>query len=185
MDTNKLRPGHKVIIDGDPYVVLTFQLRQQPRLATKIITKLRNLLTGGVIERTFTGGDNIPDADITMTDAKYLYSDGESFYFMDNETFEQFEFSKEKIGDYADFLKEDTDVYIMRFNGEPINVDLPPTMALEVTATEPGVKGDTATGGTKPATLETGVTVNVPLFIEIGEMIIVNTQTREYKERAK
>jgi elongation factor P len=185
MDASKLRPGHKVLIDGDPYIVSTYQLRQQPRLATKVITKLKNLINGSVIERTFTGGDNVEEADITSKPAKYLYNDGESYHFMDNESFEQFEFNKDKLGDTTEFLKEDTDVYIMRFNDDPVNVDLPPTLVLEVTQTEPGVKGDTATGGSKPATLETGVTVQVPLFIEIGDKIVVNTATKEYRERAK
>lgn len=185
MDASKLRPGNKILVDDQPYIVLTFQLRQQPRLATKIITKLKNLLTGGVIERTYTGGDSVSEADITTTGAKYLYNDGANFYFMDNESFEQFEFSAAKIGDTADFLVEDTDVYVMRFNDEPVNVDLPATLVLTIKETEPGVKGDTATGGSKTATLETGAVIQVPLFIEPGDRVVVNTATREYKERAK
>lgn len=185
MDANKLRPGHKVMIENDPYVVVSFSLRQQPRLATKIITKLKNLITGNVIERTFTGGDSVSEADIAVAESQYLYSDSQYYHFMDSTTFEQFEFDKEKVGDAADFLKEGEVAYIMRFNDIPINIDLPPTVILEVAETEPGVRGDTATGGTKPAKLETGVTVNVPLFINIGDKIVISTASREYKERVK
>jgi elongation factor P len=183
MDANKLRFGHKVLIDGQPYIVLMATLRQQPRLASKMITKMKNLLTGSIIERTFTGGDKIDEADITTTPAKYLYNDGSSFYFMDNETFEQFEFTADKIGDSKDFLIEDTDVYVMRFNGNPVDIDLPPTVTMEVVETEPGVRGDTAQGGSKPAKLATGLMVNVPLFINEGDKIVINTETREYRER--
>ena len=125
------------------------------------------------------------EADVSSTAAKYLYADGETHHFMDNETFEQFEFTAEKLGDTVDFLKEDTDVYIMRFNDEPINVDLPATLILTVAEADPGVKGDTAQGGSKSATLETGITIQVPLFIEPGDKVVVNTATKEYKERVK
>lgn len=184
MDANKLRTGHKVLIDDQPYIVVDYSFRQQPRLASKMITKLRNLLTGGVIEKTFTGGDNVPDADVTTSRAQYLYQDGENYVFMDNETYEQFEFSKSKLGEIVDFLKDDMEVSIMKFNDQPINVDLPITVDLEVIETEPGVKGDTATGGSKSAKLETGVVITVPLFINIGDIITVNTAAREYKGRA-
>lgn len=185
MDASKLRPGHRIVFEGQPYTVVSSQLRQQPRLATKMIVKLKHLITGAVVEHTWTGGDHIVEADVENVAAKYLYNDGENYVFMDNATFEQFEFSKAKIGDSVDFLKDDADVYVMRYNGEPINIDLPPTVQLKVIEAEPGVKGDSATGKMKQAKLETGVTIQVPLFIEEGEEIIVNTQTREYRERVK
>lgn len=185
MDASKVRPGHRIIFDGQPYIVVTAQLRQQPRLATKMIVKMKHLITGNVVENTYTGGDNVNEADIENVGAKYLYRDGAGYVFMDNETFEQFEFSAEKIGESVRFLKEDADVYIMKYNGEPVNIDLPPTVILKVTEAEPGVKGDSATGKLKKAKLETGAEIMVPLFIEEGEDIVVNTQTGEYRERAK
>lgn len=185
MDANKLRVGHKVMIDDQPYIVVSVLLRQQPRLATKMITKMKHLITGAVMEKTFTGGDNVPEADVANMKAQYLYSDGENFYFMINDTFEQVEFSKEKIGDLASFLIEGVEVSIMQWNGNPINIDMPPSVTLLVTEAEPGVKGDSATGRMKKATLETGVIVDVPLFIEAGERIVVDPLTGEYKSREK
>lgn len=185
MDANKLRPGHRIIYEGQPCVVLTAQLRQQPRLATKIITKLRNLMTGATAEKVYTSGENVEEAMIENASVKYLYNDGDLFYFMDNESFEQFELPKEKVADTADFLVEDADVSLMRFEGQILSIDVPPTMAFTVVQTDPGVKGDTAQGGSKPATLNTGIVIQVPLFIKEGEKILINTLTREYKERVK
>jgi len=186
MDANKLRPGNKVLIDDQPYVVVNALQRQQPRLASKMITKMKNLITGATMERTFTGSDNVKEADITNSVATYLYSTGDVYHFMEDETFEQFEFSKDQLGDDVNFLVEDVQVQIMKFNNNPINIQLPPTVALKVVETPPGVKGDTASGGgTKPATLNSGATVNVPLFINIDDEIVVNVSTREYKERVK
>jgi elongation factor P len=185
MDSNKLRAGHKILIDNQPYIVVQYILRQQPRLAAKVITKLKNLLTGTTMEKTFTSGDNIEEADITTIKAQYLYNDGETYYFMDNTSFEQFEFSGEKLGHSTNFLIDNMEVSIMKFNDMPINVELPPTITVTITHAEPGVKGDTATGGTKPATIETGVTVLVPLFINTGDKIVINTESGEYRERAK
>lgn len=185
MEAAKLRTGHKVIIDGAPYVVLEYQLKKVARGGAKVETKMKNLVSGGSINKTFDSGYKLEEADIQNVMSKYLYSDGTSYFFMENESFEQHEFPAEKLGDTIDFLKEDLDVYLMLWNGNPINVDLPPTMAIEVVQTDPGVKGDTAAGASKPATLETGLVINVPLFINPGDKVIVNTSTKEYKERAK
>ena len=185
MDANKLRNGHKMLLNDEPYLVLTYTLRAVSRGSGKMIGKLKNLISGTTLEKTYMSTDKVDEADITESNAQYLYSDNGNFVFMDNESFEQFEFSAEKLGDLCDFLKDDMEVMIMRFNGNPINVELPPTIELEVTETTPGVKGDTATGGTKPATLETGVVVSVPLFINEGDKVVVNTMTKEYKERVK
>lgn len=185
MDAGKLRTGHKVILDDAPFIVMEYQLKKVARGGAKVETKMRNLLTGGTINKTFDSGFSLEEADIQNVASKYLYSDGTNYIFMENESFEQHEFPIDKLGDTVDFLKEDLDVYLMLWNGQPINVDLPPTMVLEVKQTDPGVKGDTATGGTKPATMETGVVITVPLFIATGEKIVVNTVTREYKERYK
>jgi len=185
MEAGKLRNGNKVLMEGQPYIVVQYMLRPQSRGAAKMITKMKNLITGAVIEKTFPSSENLEEADVSLSRSQYLYSDGDNFIFMDNETFEQFEFLKDKLGDLVNFLKDGMDVSIMKFNGNPINVELPPTITLEVTATEPGVRGDTATGGTKPATLETGFVLSVPLFINQGDKIVVNTVTGEYRERAK
>jgi elongation factor P len=184
MDANKLRNGHKVLIENEPFLVVKYMLRPQSRGSAKMITKLKNLITGAVIEKTFMSGENLEEADISKNSAQYLYQDGDNFVFMDNLTYEQFEFSRDKLGDIVNFLKDDMEVDLMKFNGNPINVDLPPNISLEVTETEPGLKGDTASGGTKNAVLETGVNLQVPLFIKKGDKIIVNTMTGEYKERA-
>ena len=185
MDAGKIRAGHKLLINGEPYIVVDYSLRQQPRLAAKMITKMRNLITGGTIEKTFNSGETLEEADITQSKAQYLYNDGENYVFMDNDTFEQFEFSEAKLGSQVRFIQDGMEVTIMKFNGNPINVELPPTVVLEVTETEPGVKGDTATGGSKPATLESGAVINVPLFINVGDKLVVNTISGEYRERAK
>lgn len=185
MEASKLRAGTTILLDSEPYQVVTYLLRPNSRGAAKMVTKLKNLLTGSTVEKTFGSGDVLDDADISKARAQYLYKDGENYIFMDNDTYEQFEFSTEKIGDDKDFLIDNMEVNVMKFNENPINIELPATVILEVTETYPGVKGDTATGGTKPATLETGVVISVPLFVNQGEKIVVNTMTREYRERAK
>lgn len=185
MEASKLRTGVAILLEGQPYQVVTYMLRPNSRGAAKMVTKLKNLLTGSTVEKTFGSGDVLDDADIAKARAQYLYNDGTNYIFMDNDTYEQFEFSSEKIGDDKDFLVDNMEVNVMKFNDNPINIELPPTITLEIVQTDPGVRGDTATGGTKPATLETGVVVAVPLFVNQGEKIVVNTLTREYKERAK
>ena len=185
MEAAKLRTGHKVLVEDFPYIVVEYQLKKVARGGAKVETKLKNLVTGGSINRTFDSGYKLEEADIQNVASKYLHSDGTNYMFMENESFEQHEFPGDKLGDTVDFLREDLDVFLMLWNGNPINVDLPPTMVMEVAQTDPGVKGDTATGGTKPATMETGVVITVPLFITTGEKIVVNTATKEYKERAK
>lgn len=185
MEASKLRAGVAILLEGQPYQVVTYMLRPNSRGAAKMVTKLKNLLTGSTVEKTFGSGDVLDDADIAKARAQYLYNDGTHYIFMDNDTYEQFEFSSEKIGDDKDFLVDNMEVNVMKFNDNPINIELPPTITLEIVQTDPGVRGDTATGGTKPATLETGVVVAVPLFVNQGEKIVVNTLTREYKERAK
>ena len=185
MDAGKLRTGHKILVEGQPYIVVDYQLKKVARGGAKVETKMKNLVTGGTINKTFDSGFSLEEADIENVASKFLYSDGSTFFFMENESFEQHEFPVEKLGGTVDFLTEDLDVYLMLWNGQPINVDVPATMVMEVVQTDPGVKGDTATGGSKPATFSTGLTIQVPLFIARGEKIVVNTQTREYKERAK
>jgi elongation factor P len=180
----ELRPGMVIIVDGDPYVIAAAQHSKQARQGGVCKTKIKNLLTGSMVNKSFQGNDKLEPADVTYGKAQFLYSDGEAFNFMDNESFEQFALDNETIGDQANYLVDGTDVDIQYFEGKPISVMIPPKMDLEVTHTDPGVKGDTASGGSKPATLETGYVLQVPLFINIGEKIRVNTQSGEYVERA-
>lgn len=146
--------------------------------------KLRNLLTGKVVEYSAKSGESFEQADITKHKVQYLYADHAGAHFMNNETFETVDIPKELSDDKIGYLKEGTDVNLVYFDGKPISIELPIKVELEVKSTPPGIKGDTATGGTKPATLETGLVVNVPLFIREGDRVRVNTETGEYVERA-
>ncbi len=185
MDSNQLRSGHKVMVNGEPHEVVEYTLRQQPRLAAKMITKMRNLLTGNTVEKTFTSGEDVPVADIEVKKAQFLYKSGDEYSFMDDVSFEQFEFGNSIIGEKSKFLIEGMEVFIMFWEERPISIQLPPVVALKIIETEPGVRGDTATGGTKPAITETGLSLRVPLFVNIDDRIVVNTDTGEYRERAK
>lgn len=147
-------------------------------------TKLRNLITGNSLDKTFLAGESFEFADIERRKCQYLYSDGSSAHFMDNESFEQFELDAQNIEGVLRYLKDDTEVYVTLYEERPIGVQPPAKVTLAVTETVPGVKGDTAQGGTKPATLETGITINVPLFVKEEDGIVVNTETGEYVSRA-
>jgi|SRR6185295_10244718 len=185
MESQKLRTGAKIVVEGDPYIVMTYMHKQAPRAVGKMVIKMKNLLTGGMIEKTYNSGDDVPDADITMSQAQFLYANGSTYTFMDMQSYEQFEFDAKKLGEVTDYLTEGLEVWVMSWNGTPINIEPPATVALKVTETEPGVRGDTASGGSKPATLETGLVVQVPFFINVGDMLTINTTSGEYKERAK
>lgn len=180
----ELRVGTAIQLEGKPYVVTYYYHSKQARGGGIVKVKLKNLIDGANIERTFQGNDKIDKADVGYSKAQYLYGDGSSFHFMDSNSYEQFELNEELIGDNKYYLIEGEEVDIQNFDGKPINVMVPPKINLTVTQTEPGVKGDTASGGSKPATTNTGLVVQVPLFIKEGEKIRVNTQTGEYCERA-
>lgn len=180
---NDLRVGTAVQLDGAPYIVLSSQHSKMGRGGGIQRTTLKNLLTGGTIQKTFQGNDKIEPADVSYTRAQYIYSDNDSFFFMDNNNYEQFPLPKENIGDLALFMVEGQMVDVQNINGNPANVKLLPKVNLKVVETDPGVKGDTASGGTKPAKLETGLTVQVPLFIDIGDTVRVNTESGVYVER--
>ncbi|MFY9662091.1 MAG: elongation factor P [Terriglobales bacterium] len=152
---------------------------------TLVRLKMRNLLTRAVFDKTFKAGDRFKEPDLDMVPASYLYSDGTGFHFMDQESFETYTLSSEMIGDAVDFLVEGTIIQLHRYNGNPIGLQLPPHVELHVTYTEPGVRGDTSSGSvTKPAKLETGIEIRVPLFIKEGETVKVSTETREFAGRA-
>ena len=183
IDTSRFRNGLKVEIDGSPFVMIYFQHVKPGKGGAFVRTKVKNLLTGKVLERTFRSGEKLEEADIEERTMQYLYLDGEELIFTDNTTYDQMPLSNEVVGDARQFLKENTDVGVLFWRGKPVNIELPPFIEALVTHCDPGLKGDTASNVTKPATLETGARVNVPLFIKEGETIRVDTRTGEYSER--
>ncbi|OIP82070.1 elongation factor P [Candidatus Peregrinibacteria bacterium CG22_combo_CG10-13_8_21_14_all_44_10] len=180
----QLKPGVTIKMDGHPYVVLQATFSKQARGGGTNNTKLKNLISGSIIQKTFQGSDQLEQAEVGYSRAQYLYSTGGEYHFMDSNTFEQFAFTEDDLGDAVNYLLDGTDVDIQRYEDKPIGVRLPPKVDLKVIQADPGVKGDTASGGRKPAKLETGLTVQVPLFISEGDKIRVNTETGEYVERA-
>ena len=171
-------------MDGQVLQVIEFQLVKPGKGAAFVRTKLKNVITGAVTERTFNPTDKFENAIVERKEMQYLYNDGDLYYFMDMETFEQLPINKDKLGDSFKFVKENEMCKIVSYKGNVFAVEPPMFVVLEVTDTEPGFKGDTATGTTKPATLETGATIKVPLFIDIGTKIKIDTRTGEYLERA-
>lgn len=182
--TAEFRRGLKIEIDGKPYTIVEFQHVKPGKGGAFVRTKLKNLETGQVLEQTFRSGAKVDIPDLEENNVQYLYQDGDNYVFMDNDTYDQLFIDQEYLGDAVNYLKANIEAKVLFFNGKPIGVDLPITVELEVTETEPGVKGDTATGASKNATLETGLVVQVPLFIEQGEMLKIDTRTGEYLERA-
>jgi len=183
--TNEFRGGLKVMLDGDPCSILENEFVKPGKGQAFNRVKLRNLKTGRVWERTFKSGDSLEGADVTDRNMEYLYSDGEFYHFMEPESFEQFAADKATVGDAAQWLKEQDVCIVTLYNGAPLAVTPPNHVVLEITQTDPGLKGDTAQGGTKPATLSTGAVVKVPLFLSEGDVVRVDTRTGEYLGRAK
>lgn len=179
----EIRVGLALDINGQPYQVLWADFMRTAQRKPVMRTKMRNLITGQVLEQTFKPGDKLTEADLERNKANFMYREGETFNFMDNDTFEQFTFTKEQIGEISNYVKEGSDVDILKYNGKPVSVSLPPKADLLVTEAPPGVKGDSASNVFKQVTVETGYQVNVPLFIKEGDMIRVNTGTGEYVER--
>ena len=171
-------------MEGQVLQVIEFQHVKPGKGAAFVRTKLKNVITGAVTERTFNPTDKFENAIVERKEMQYLYNDGDLYYFMDMETFEQLPINKDKLGDSFKFVKENEMCKIVSYKGNVFAVEPPMFVVLEVTDTEPGFKGDTATGTTKPATLETGATIKVPLFIDIGTKIKIDTRTGEYLERA-
>ncbi|MDD3401131.1 MAG: elongation factor P [Eubacteriales bacterium] len=177
------RKGVTVEIDGNVWNIADFQHVKPGKGAAFVRTRLKNVMTGAVLERTFSPTDKYPRAIIETKDMQYLYSDGELYYFMDTETYEQIPLNHDQVEDAINFIMENDPVKVRFFKGNPFSVEPPNFVELTVTETEPGFKGDTATGTTKPATLETGYKINVPLFVNEGDRIRVDTRTGEYMER--
>nr|WP_281743409.1 elongation factor P [Tepidanaerobacter syntrophicus] len=183
ISTNDLRTGVTVEIDGEVYTVVDFQHVKPGKGAAFVRTKIKNVKTGQVFEKTFRAGEKLNRAIIERKNMQYLYSEGDVYHFMDTKTFEQVPLTKDQLGDAVNYLKENMEVVVTFYDGAPIGVEMPTFVELTVTQTEPGFKGDTATGGSKPATLETGAVVQVPLFIEIGDVVRIDTRTGEYLSR--
>lgn len=183
--TNEFKPGLKVMLEQDPASILENEYVKPGKGQAFNRVKFRNLKTGRVIERTLKSGDSLPAADVVDIEAQYLYNDGEQWHFMASDTFEQYTADANVVIDAKQWLKEQDTCMITLWNGYPLTVMPPNTVTLKVAETDPGLKGDTSGGGGKPATLETGAVVRVPLFIQIGELIRVDTRTGEYLSRAK
>ncbi len=178
------RNGVTFELDGNVVQVIEFQHVKPGKGAAFVRTKYKNVITGAVVERSFNPTDKYPTAYIERKDMQYLYSDGDLYYFMDMETYEQQPIDKSKLGPAFQFVKENMEVKVLSYKGNVFGVEPPNFVELEVTETDPGFKGDTATNATKPATLETGAEIKVPLFINQGDMIRIDTRTGEYMERA-
>jgi elongation factor P len=182
-DTSQFRNGLKLELDGQPYTITYFQHVKPGKGGAFVRTKIKNLLNGRTIDRTFRSGEKAEEADIEEKTMQYLYHDGENLVFMDQKTYDQIPISPEVIGDSMDFMMENMNVDVLFWKGDPVNVQLPNYIEAKVTQSDPGVKGDTSSGALKPATLECGATINVPLFIKEGDVLRVDTRTREYSER--
>ena len=184
-NTNEFKAGLKVILDGEPYAILENEFVKPGKGQAFNRVKFRNLTSGRVIDRTFKSGESLEAADVMDIAMQYLYTDGEHWHFMALDTFEQYAASKAAVGDAAQWLKDQDRCEVTLFNGEPLSVTPPNFVELKITQTDPGVRGDTASGGTKSAILETGAVVKVPLFIEEGETLKIDTRTGEYVSRVK
>ncbi|MBQ4307063.1 MAG: elongation factor P [Lachnospiraceae bacterium] len=184
ISASEFRNGVTLEIDGQVYQIVEFQHVKPGKGAAFVRTKLKNVIGNGVVERSFRPTEKFPAARIDRKEYQYLYTDGEIHNFMDTETYEQIGLSDDVVGDSLEFVKENEMVKIASYNGNAFAVEPPLFVELEITDTEPGFKGDTATGATKPATVETGAHVNVPLFVSIGDKIKIDTRTGEYLSRA-
>lgn len=177
------RNGITFELEGQIFQVVEFQHVKPGKGAAFVRTKLKNIITSATVERTFNPTDKMPRAHIERKDMQYLYNDGDLFYFMDTETYEQLPLSSDKLGDSLKFVKENMIVKILSHKGNVFGVEPPTFVELEVTQTEPGFKGDTATGAVKPAVVETGASIKVPLFVNQGDIVRIDTRTGEYMER--
>jgi elongation factor P len=183
--TAEFKKGLKIEMDGVPYTIVDFQHVKPGKGGAFVRTKLKSLLTGRVLDQTFRSGEKVKKPDLMEREMQFLYREGDSFCMMDNESYEQIMLTAEQVGDALLYLTDNLDVKVLFFNQQPVGVEIPLFVELAVAQTEPGVKGDTAAGGTKPATMESGVTIQVPLFINEGDRLKVDTRTGTYIERVK
>ncbi len=184
-ETSDIRKGLKVLMDGHPYTVVEFQFVKPGKGSAFTRTKFKNLLTGGVIEKNIRSGEKLEPANVEEREMQYLYQDGGDFVFMDQSSYEQVQVGSDILGDSADMMMDSLPCMVMFFNERAVGVTLPNFIEVEITHTEPGARGDTSGNVTKPATVSTGAEINVPLFINQGDTVRVDTRTKEYVERVK
>jgi elongation factor P len=183
--TADFKKGLKIEIDGAPYTIVEFLHVKPGKGGAFVRTKIKNLMTGKVLDQTFRSGEKLKQPDLAEREMQFLYREGDSFFMMDNETYEQLALTGEQMGDAVLYLIENLNLQVLFFNQQPVAVELPNFVELTVAQAEPGVKGDTASGGTKPATLESGAVIQVPLFLSEGDRVRVDTRTGTYIERVK
>lgn len=180
----EIKNGKKILWNGEPYEVVDYQHSKTGRAGAVLRTKLKNLVTGALIDHTFQGGDKLEEAEVAKSHAQYLYADGKNHEFMDTESYEQFFLSESAMGGAEKYLVEGTEVTLLNWNGQPLSVELPAKVTLLVTDAPPGLKGDTASGGDKVVTVETGLQITTPLFVKAGDRIVINTERAAYVSRA-
>lgn len=180
----EIKTGKKILWNDEPFAVLDYQHSKMGRAGAVLRTKLQNLLSGAIINQTFQGADKVAEAEISKSRAQYLYHTDGEYLFMDTEDYDQFSLAKNVLGDATQYLIEGTEVTVLNWNDRPINIEIPIKVTLRVTDAPPGIKGDTASGGDKVVTLETGLQVTTPLFVKTGDSIIVNTEKGTYVSRA-
>lgn len=183
IDTSEFRRGLKIEYEGNPYEIVEFQHVKPGKGSAFVRTKMKSLLTGNVLERNFRSGDKVGRPDMEEKEMQYLYKQGDEFHFMDSRTYEQTFVSADGMGEAKNFMKENITVHVLYWNGKAVTVTVPNQVDLKVTKCDPGVRGDTVSGATKPATMETGYVVSVPLFINEGDTIRIDTRTGEYLTR--
>ncbi len=185
ISTSEFRKGAKIEFKGTPYEIIDFQHVKMGRGGAIVRTKLKNLKTGGIVDETFKSGEKLDTPDLEERSMQYLYREGDMYYFMDTENYEQLPLTPDQLGEAKRFLKENMVVKVLYYSGSPIAVELPIFVELMIAKTEPGVRGDTASGGSKPAVLETGATIKVPFHLNEGDIVKVDTRTSEYIEKVK
>jgi elongation factor P len=185
ISTADFRNGSRLLIDREPFYIVEFQHVKPGKGGAFVRTKLKSYRTGNVLDRTFRSGERLEEPNLEERDMQFLYAAGDTYTFMDTETFEQFSYEKKQLGVNADLLKENTISKVLIYEHKPLAVELPIFIELKVVDGEPGVRGDTASGGTKPVIVETGAMIKVPLYLEIGEVIKIDTRTRAYVERVR
>ncbi len=183
--TTDFRKGLKIEIEGQPYVIVDFQHVKPGKGGAFVRTRIKSLMSGNTIDMTFRSGDKVDTPDLEEREMQFLYETGGEYHFMDTQNYEQLFLTPDQLGENKDFLKEGLVIKALFHNKRPIGVEIPMFVELKVTTTEPGVRGDTATGATKPATLESGAVIQVPLFVEEGDVLRIDTRTREYITRVK
>lgn len=185
ISTNEFRRGSKILFKDDPYEVIDFQHVKMGRGGAIVRTRMKNLKTGSIVEETFKGGEKLDTPDLEERSMQYLYGQDDLYHFMDTETYEQSPLTIDQLGESRRFLKDNMQVRVLYYEGSPIAVEVPIFVELKIIKTDPGIKGDTASGGSKPATLESGLTVKVPFHLSEGDTVKIDTRTSEYVEKVR